>query len=202
MGEARRRMGETRRADTMLGWQSLSRFFAVYRSLSPMTVRQRFRYLHLVGQKIQQAHRPPNEIELREILAEVVNESDLVLRAIGGLTIAWAETDMFLDYINGILALNPALVKKRLPRTTAAFDQKINFLKNGFKLIPELAALSEKIREPIAELERLQPIRNDVVHGVSEPLDNPSAAITCGDSTVTGNSPRAYAKSMEDCFVH
>ena len=34
-------------------------------------------------------------------------------------------------------------------------------------MIPELAALREKIPELITELERLQPIRNDVVHGVA-----------------------------------
>jgi hypothetical protein len=143
------------------------RFFAVYRSLSPMTVRQRFRYFYLVGKKIRQAHRPPNEIELRGILAEVLNEFDLVMRSVGGLTIAWAETDMFLDYTNGILALHPSMTGKRFPKTTAPLDQKITFLKSAFELIPELAVLREKIPEVITELERLQPIRNDVVHGVA-----------------------------------
>jgi hypothetical protein len=79
-----------------------------------MTVRQRLRYIYLIGKMTRQAHRPPNEIELRGILAEVLNESDLVLRAIGGFTIAWAETDMFLDYINGILVLNPTLAEKKV----------------------------------------------------------------------------------------
>jgi hypothetical protein len=142
-------------------------FFALYRSLSPMTVRQRFRYVYLVGKKTRQEHRPPDEIELREILAEVLNEFDLVLRAVGGLTIAWAEVDMFLDYINGILALQPAVEDKKSPRTTASLDEKIKFLVSSFGLITELATLREKLPKVITELERLQPIRNDVVHGVA-----------------------------------
>jgi len=77
------------------------------------------------------------------------------------------EADAFLDYINGVLAFNPALATKKLPKTTAPLHQKIDFLKHGFGIIPELATLREKTPELITELKRIQTIRNDVVHGVS-----------------------------------
>jgi len=38
-------------------------FFAFYKLLSPMTLRQRLRYLFLVYKKIRQTHRQPNETE-------------------------------------------------------------------------------------------------------------------------------------------
>ena len=155
------------RPQRRISWTATKAFIVAFRSLSPMPWRQRWRFFLLYGKKVQQVGRPPNETELREILAEVLNESDLVLRSVGGLTIAWAETDMFLDYINGILSLNAALSGKRLPRTTAALEQKIEFLKDGFKLIPSLAILHDKTSEIITEFERLQPIRNDIVHGVA-----------------------------------
>jgi hypothetical protein len=132
-----------------------------------MTVRQRVRVIRLFGRKFQQTHRVPNETETAEILAEVLNESDIILRSVGGLTIAWAEIEVFLDYTNGLLALNPVVAKTRFPRTTAPLDQKIEFLKGGFGMLPELAALHEKIPDLITELRRLQTIRNDVVHGVA-----------------------------------
>lgn len=132
-----------------------------------MTLRQRLRYIHLLWKKFRQARRLPDEIEIREILAEVLNERDLILRSVGGLTITWAELEMFLDYTNGLLALNPVLAGKKFPRTTGALDQKIDFLKDGFGAISELAALGENIPELVIELKRLQTIRNDVVHGVA-----------------------------------
>jgi hypothetical protein len=142
-------------------------FFAFYKSLSPMSVRQRFRYVRLVWKKVRQTHRAPNETELAEILAQVLNEFDLILRSVGGLTIAWAEVDMILDHINGLLAFNPALATKTFPRTTSPLDQKIDFLESAFGMIPGLAALREKIPELITELKSIQTIRNDVVHGVA-----------------------------------
>jgi hypothetical protein len=80
-----------------------------------------------MGRKFQQTHRPPNESEFREILAQVLNETDMVLRAVGGLTIAWAEADAFLDYINGVLALNPALATKKCQKQQRHSIKKLIF---------------------------------------------------------------------------
>jgi hypothetical protein len=130
-----------------------------------MTFRQRFRYLYFFYKKVWQIRRKPNETELREILAQTLDEFNVTLRSIGALTIVWAEVDIYLHYIDGILILNAAMADKVLPRTSLV--GKMEFLKDGFDVIKELAPLRDKIAGILAELERLRTIRNDIIHGIA-----------------------------------
>jgi hypothetical protein len=96
---------------------------------------------------------------------QTLDEFNVTLRSIGALTIVWAEVEIFLHYIDGILALNGAMADRDLPRTSLA--RKMEFLEQGFDAIKELAPLRDKIPELLTELERLRTIRNDIIHRVA-----------------------------------
>lgn len=130
----------------------------------PMTLRQRFHFGRLMWKKTRELGRRPNESELREVLAIVLDEFNLLLRAIGGVAIAWAEVEFSLDYINGILIMHRDIAEKELPKS---LKPKIGFFKKSFDRIQELAPLREKALRLLSELNRLKNIRHDVIHGVA-----------------------------------
>jgi len=109
--------------------------------------------------------RPLSETELHVVLADVLDETNLIFRAVGAVAIVWAEAELILDYTNGILILQDHIKNPKLPRTS--LDAKFRLFKNGFDRTPELALLRETAFRIAAELDRLRFIRHDIVHGVA-----------------------------------
>jgi len=93
-----------------------------------------------------------------------LQEPQILFAAIGTVAIAWAEIELQLDGINGMLILHPNIKDDRLP---ASLKPKIALFRKGFKEIPDIAGLQGEASSLLEELNRLKKIRHDIVHGVA-----------------------------------
>jgi len=140
-------------------------FFALSKSPRTMlTLRQRVRFACLYWRKVRKVHRKLNQTELLEMLAEVLNETKILFSVVGALTVAWAQVEVFLDYINAILIMREIVTDKRFPKSLRL---KIAFFKKWFTSVPELVSLCDRVTHVVSELNRLKKIRHDIVHGVA-----------------------------------
>jgi hypothetical protein len=129
-----------------------------------MTFRQQVRIRFAVLKKAIQLRRCLTETETRETLAEVLQEKNILFGLVGALTVTWAEVELVLDFINGLLTMYKTVKDRELPRS---LRPKIAFFKKNLYQVPELTALQERTARIVAELNRLKVIRHDIVHGVA-----------------------------------
>jgi hypothetical protein len=129
-----------------------------------MSLRQHLRIRWLIFKRILQLGRPLTATETYEVMAVGLNETDIIMRSVGALTLAWAQVETILDYCNGVLIMHEKSPESELPKS---LRPKIGFFRKSFDRIPELSPFRERVTALVSELNRLKTIRHDIVHGVA-----------------------------------
>ena len=129
-----------------------------------MTLRQYLMIRWTFVKKAFQLGRRLTEAEMHEAAAQAINEAQVLASLVGAITITWAQVELNLDVINGILIGRGELNDRELP---VSLKPKIAFFKKAFVKVAEVAHLDERALLIVAELNRLKLIRHDIIHGVA-----------------------------------
>lgn len=129
-----------------------------------MTIRQQVRVRFAILKKAIRLRRALTETETRETIAEAIQEKNILFGLVGALTVTWAEVELVLDFINGLLTEYKDVQDKQLP---VSLQRKIAFFRKNLNRVPELTAFRERAAKILPEIDRIRTIRHDIVHGVA-----------------------------------
>lgn len=125
---------------------------------------QNLRVRYEILKRTYRLKRKLTEKDFQDIIAHIVDEDGHRTKAIGLLTILWAQVEIALDVTNGILILDKRIQDTELPRS---LNPKIKFFRKNIAKIPELAPFVEETLRLAGELNRIKDVRHDAVHGVA-----------------------------------
>jgi hypothetical protein len=92
------------------------------------------------------------------------------------MIMVWAGIETLLDYLNALIFLKTKAAAGQLPKE---LGKKLRLLRRHVATIEKLAPVRQKAFELIAEADRLQTIRYDIIHGrISKSVTDLSRKIT------------------------
>jgi hypothetical protein len=129
-----------------------------------MSLHQNIKIRFALLRKAIKLRRRLTQSEIDAVIAEVLEESKLLFGAVGAVVVVWAEIELHLDFINGVLVLQEPNANIKLPKP---LQSRINFFKDALDRVPQLAHLRERASEAVDQLNRLKEVRHDIVHGMA-----------------------------------
>jgi hypothetical protein len=129
-----------------------------------MSLYQNIKIRFALLRKAIKLRRRLTQSEIDAVIAEVLEESKLLFGAVGAVVVVWAEVELHLDFINGVLVLQEPNANIKLPKP---LQSRINFFKDALDRVPQLAHLRERASEAVDQLNRLKEVRHDIVHGMA-----------------------------------
>jgi hypothetical protein len=127
-----------------------------------MSLLQNVRIRIALVRKAFELRRPLTQPEIQAVVGEVLEEAKILLAAVGGVVVTWAEVELHLDFINGVLVMQEPNAKLKLPKP---LQLRIAFFKEALERVPQLAHIRPS--KIVDELNRLKEVRHDIVHGVA-----------------------------------
>jgi hypothetical protein len=134
-----------------------------------MSLHQNIKIRFALLRKAIKLRRRLTQSEIDAVIAEVLEESKLLFGAVGAVVVVWAEIELHLDFINGVLVLQEPNANIKLPKP---LQSRINFFKDALDRVPQLAHLRERASEQ-GEVQQAREPLAPVYGWFSEGFDTP-----------------------------
>jgi hypothetical protein len=111
-----------------------------------MSLHQNIKIRVALFRKAIKLRRSLTQPEIDAAVAEVLEETKLLFGAVGAVVVVWAEVELHLDFIKGVLVREEPNANLKLPKP---LQSRINLLKDASDRIPQLTHLRERFSEAV-----------------------------------------------------